>query len=278
MTDQWGAVMSRNVAFVLPTLILSLTADSICIPLVPVPPLQLFLLAGQSNMAGRGTVEPEDRVPHPRVWVLNRQEEWMAAVDPLHFDKRIAGVGPGRSFGIALANAEASANIGLVPVAVGGSPISAWAPGAVHSQTGSKPYDDAIRRIRVAKAAGEFKAFLWHQGENDSGETATPDYEARLTTLIGRLRAEVNDAALPVLIGQLGRFADAPWGASRSEIDGVHRKLARELPNVVFVSSVGLVHKGDRVHFDSASARELGRRYAEAYQAIKRKTSGDLHR
>ena len=34
------------------------------------------------------------------------------------------------------------------------------------------------------------------------------------------------------------------------------------------VSSDGLVHKGDRVHFDSASARELGRRYAEAYRAL----------
>jgi len=62
--------MTRNFAFVVPTLILALTAGSICDQRPPVPPLQLFLLAGQSNMAGRGTVEPEDRVPHPRVWLL----------------------------------------------------------------------------------------------------------------------------------------------------------------------------------------------------------------
>jgi hypothetical protein len=269
--------MIRYLAFVLSTLILSLTLDS-SRKLAPVPPLQLFLLAGQSNMAGRGTIEPEDRVPHPRVWVLDKQERWVAAVDPLHFDKPIAGVGPGRSFGIALADAQPGANIGLVPVAVGGSSIAAWEPAAVHSQTGSKPYDDAIERIRAVKAAGDLKAILWHQGENDSGEVATPDYEARLTTLIARLRAEVKNPALPVLIGQLGRFADAPWSASRTTIDAAHRRIALEIPNVAFVSSDRLVHKGDRVHFDSASARELGRRYAEAYRAMLQKTPADPHR
>ena len=64
-------------------------------------------------------------------------------------------------------------------VAVRGSPISVWAPARCNSQTGSKPYDDAFKRIRAAKMAGEFKSVLWHQGESDSGEAATPDYEAR---------------------------------------------------------------------------------------------------
>jgi hypothetical protein len=269
--------MIRTLAFLLATLMFSLTADLNGTRFQSSPKLQLFLLAGQSNMAGRGTVEPEDRRPHPRVWSLERQEQWVPAVEPLHFDKPIAGVGPGRSFGIAVADAEPGANIGLVPVAVGGSPIAAWEPGAVHAQTGSKPYNDAIRRIRVAKQSGEFKAILWHQGENDSCAAATPDYEAKLTTLIGRLRTELQNPALPVLIGQLGRFADAPWSESRATIDAVHQRIARELPNVAFVSSSGLVHKGDRVHFDSASARELGRRYADAYRAMQ-ETSGRFDR
>jgi hypothetical protein len=41
--------------------------------------------------------------------------------------------------------------------------------------------------------------------------------------------------------------------------------------NVAFVSSADLVDKGDGVHFDSASARMLGRRYAEAYWSITRR-------
>ena len=58
----------------------------------------LFLLAGQSNMAGRGDVEEQDRVPHPRVFMLTKNNEWKPAVDPLHFDKSVAGVGLGKTF------------------------------------------------------------------------------------------------------------------------------------------------------------------------------------
>lgn len=91
----------------------------------------MFLLAGQSNMAGRGTVTPQDRTPHPRVLMLNQAGEWVPAVDPMHFDKPVAGVGPGRTFGIAIAEANPGVTIGLIPCAVGGSPIDAWQPGVL---------------------------------------------------------------------------------------------------------------------------------------------------
>ena len=66
----------------------------------------LFLLAGQSNMAGRGVVEEQDRVVHPRVFTLSKDNTWVPAVDPIHFDKSVAGVCLGRTFGIALAEAN----------------------------------------------------------------------------------------------------------------------------------------------------------------------------
>ena len=34
---------------------------------------QLFLLVGQSNMAGRGVVEEQDKTPHPRVLMLSKE-------------------------------------------------------------------------------------------------------------------------------------------------------------------------------------------------------------
>ena len=46
--------------------------------------LDLFLLVGQSNMAGRGKVEPADQIINPRIWVLNQEQKWSPAVDPLH--------------------------------------------------------------------------------------------------------------------------------------------------------------------------------------------------
>ena len=237
----------------------------------PAPPLDLFLLAGQSNMAGRGVVEAEDRVPNPRVWMLNRSAQWAPAVEPMHFDKPVAGVGPGRSFGIAIAGTNPTMRVGLVPVAVGGSPIAAWMPGVTHTQTGTKPYDDALNRIRVAKNMGEFKAVLWHQGESDASVESAPGYESSLRSVIERLRSDLGNPAIPVLIGQLGRFAGTPWTTLQNQVDAAHRRLASDMRNVAFVSSADLVDQGDGVHFDSASARTLGRRYAEAYWAMTRR-------
>src|SRR4051794_37353264 len=74
----------------------------------------VVLLVGQSNMAGRGVVTAEDRVPVPQVWMLDRAGAWVPAVDPMHFDKPSAGVGPGRTFGIELAR-NTHHDVGLVP-------------------------------------------------------------------------------------------------------------------------------------------------------------------
>ena len=93
----------------------------------------LYLLVGQSNMAGRGRVAAEDRKPLPRVVSFSKEGTWVPAVDPLHFDKpRVVGVGLGRSFAIEVAGKNPAVTIGLVPCAVGGSPISSWEPGGFH--------------------------------------------------------------------------------------------------------------------------------------------------
>lgn len=48
-------------------------------------------------MAGRGTLEEQDRTPHSRVFMLSKEGQWVKAVDPLHFDKLAAGVGLGKT-------------------------------------------------------------------------------------------------------------------------------------------------------------------------------------
>jgi hypothetical protein len=229
--------------------------------------LQIFLLAGQSNMAGRGTVEARDSVVEPRVLRLDPGMRWVPAVDPLHWDKpAIVGVGPGRAFGLALARHDRNARIGLVPAAVGGSPISSWEPGAVDSATRTHPYDDAMARLRVAtRGGGRVRAILWHQGESDATPERSVVYADKLRALIARFRADVGDPALPFLIGQLGEFGGRPWTADTRRIDSVHRAIAASVPNVAFVSAAGLRDKGDALHFDAAAARELGERYAAAY-------------
>jgi hypothetical protein len=233
------------------------------------PRMQLVLLAGQSNMAGRGYVEAEDKVPNAHVLMLDSTGRWVPAVDPVHFDKPVAGVGPGRAFALALAARDTAAVIGLVPTAVGGTSITSWVPGGYDAATKTHPYDDALRRIAVARSAGSFVAILWHQGESDSNARGVAEHEARLRELIGRLRAATGAPNAPFLIGELGRFAEKPWTPERAAIDSIHRLVASSTPSARYVSSEGLGHRGDTLHFSAPAARELGRRYAAAYLTLR---------
>lgn len=225
--------------------------------------LDLYLLIGQSNMAGRGEVASQDRKPHRRVWTLDAENQWVPAVDPIHFDKKQAGVGPGRTFGIEMAETDRSVQIGLIPCAVGGTSIRLWKPGGFDKKTQTHPYDDMLARMRAAQENGTLKGILWHQGESDGkmGERGT--YQAALIELIERIRAECENPNLPFLIGQLGQFEGRPWSEGRRRVDAAHRTIAAQVPYVEFVRSEGLEDKGDRTHFSAAAARALGERFAQ---------------
>lgn len=225
--------------------------------------LHLYLLIGQSNMAGRGTVEAEDKKPHPRVLMLDKSGNWVPAVDPLHWDKAAAGTGLGKTFGIEMAEHDPSVTIGLIPCAHGGSPIDSWQPGVFYPPTKGHPWDDMITRTNLALKSGVLKGILWHQGESDSGspETAAA-YEGKLHDLIKQVRTAFDAEKVPFVCGQMGQFPEAPWDAPHKLVDKAHRELPSKVTLAGFASSEGLKHRGDKVHFDTASYRELGRRYA----------------
>ena len=229
------------------------------------PPLWLFVLAGQSNMAGRGEVEEIDRTPHPRVFALTSVMEWAPAKEPLHFDKPdIVGVGPGFAFGKALAEKYPDVRIGLIPTAVGGSSIRAWQPHTIHEQTGAYPWDDSLYRTwRVlATTEGELKGIIWHQGESDAADYRD-QYEDALVDLVERFRAEYQDPELPFVAGELADF----YHQNREGGDVINtaiNALPGRLGNTAVVGFKEATSKPDGTHFDAASERELGRRYAAA--------------
>ncbi|HEQ60239.1 MAG TPA: hypothetical protein ENN74_01370, partial [Firmicutes bacterium] len=260
--------LKRAVALVIFALLSSLAAAETVDRLPERESFHLFLLVGQSNMAGRGIVEEQDRAPHPRVLTLTKEGQWAVAVDPIHFDKPVAGVGLGRTFGLMLAEENPEVTIGLIPCAVGGSAIAAWRPGAKWEQTGAYPYDDALRRTRRALQDGVLKGILWHQGESDSKPERAEAYPCALEELIERFRTDLSAPEVPFLIGQLGQFPDKPWDEGTKAVDEAQRAIAGSAPNAAFVSSDGLTCNKDGVHFDAPSLREFGRRYAEAYRAM----------
>ncbi len=225
----------------------------------PDPNFQLYILIGQSNMAGRGPITSELKdESNPRVLMLNKDLQWVLAKHPLHFDKpKAVGVGPGLAFGIKMAEAAPNLKIGLIPCAVGGTPIGHWMPGAYDPATNTHPYDDAVTRIREAMKSGVIKGVIWHQGESDSDPEKAKNYLVQLNQLIIRIRAVVGDANLPFIVGELGRYR-----AAYANINVELAKLPATVPFTAVATSEGLVHKGDTTHFDGASAEQLGKRFA----------------
>jgi hypothetical protein len=233
----------------------------------PDPNFHLYILIGQSNMAGRGIISDEFKNEgKANVLMLNKTNEWIPAKHPLHFDKpNIAGVGPGLAFGISMsADVKKRVRIGLVPAAVGGTPIEEWVPGAYDKATDTHPYDDALIRIKEAMKSGVIKGVIWHQGEGNSSAEKAPLYLAQLKSLIERIRAEVGNPTLPVVVGELGQYRD-----NYKYINDVLAKVSDSIPYTALATSEGLIHKGDGTHFDAISAQKFGLRFAEQMKKLQ---------
>ena len=101
----------------------------------------------------------------------------------------------------------------------------------------------------------ELRGLVWHQGESDSGLSATV-YKERLKEFIAAIRSDLGKPELPVVIGEL---IQSSYATTR----GAQRLAAAETPQAAFVSSVGLKGDSTTIHFDTTGQMELGRRYAE---------------
>lgn len=252
-------------------LLLALISLSVLGQRKPDPNFHLYLLMGQSNMAGRGLIEGEFVTEgDPRVFTLTKANEWTHAKHPLHWEKpnpNGSAVGPGLAFGISMAkDAKKNVKIGLVPCAVGGSSIEEWDPGAYKAVNNTHPYDDAIVRINIAKKAGIIKGIIWHQGEANSTPERSPGYLEKLKIFVERIRNAVGDPNLPFILGEIGRDG---FRESYKIINAELQKVPGMIHNTALASSEGLVHKGDSVHFDSPSAQKFGMRYAEKMKEVQ---------
>lgn len=225
--------------------------------------MDVFLLMGQSNMAGRGLLEDVEAIRDERIRAF-RDHRWSAAREPLHDDRPGAGVGLAMSFARRVLAAGACGQAGLVPCAVGSTPLQRWLPGA-------DLYQRAVSLAREAARDGTVKAVLWHQGEQDSRtEADASTYCRRFVGMVQALRAELDDPALPVVVGELGEFlSQRPEFTHFRTVNAELRKASETLSACACVGSRDLTHKGDSLHFDALSLRRFGERYAQAYLGLQ---------
>ncbi|ONI33515.1 hypothetical protein PRUPE_1G430100 [Prunus persica] len=235
----------------------------------------IFILAGQSNMAGRGgvvndtvtgiatwdgVVPPECR-PNPSILRLSADLTWIEAREPLHADidaKKTNGIGPGMAFAKAILVANrsgASGVIGLVPCAVGGTNITHWA-------RGSFLYNQMIRRAKAAlNNGGTIRALLWYQGESDTANREdAKSYKNRVETFFGDVRLDLQSPALPIIQVALASGEEAAF------IDIVREaQLGVDFLNVRTVDAKGLPLEPDGLHLTTPAQVRLGQMLAAAY-------------
>jgi len=239
--------------------------------------LDLFLLMGQSNMKGRG-VMPEEPKRDPRLRMMHlRNDSWYLARHPLHLtgDPQTfrghdnAGVGPGLAFAETLVANDPTRAIGLIPCAVGGSPIRLWGKGA-------RLYDTALRRAQLAvkmtaPTRARIRGVIWLQGEADANLEGLHGHEAKLLQLVDDLRADLRLPELPFIACTIGEMGDEGRLAGQIAMNRILLSLPAKRAQTACVDARDLTtHIGDRVHFDSAAQNEIGRRFAASLAALQR--------
>ena len=237
--------------------------------------VRLFILAGQSNMSGRGELDTEARKPVPGAFLFGNDYRWRPLREPSDSPEGqvdrvskdpVAGVSPARSFAEAVRNARPKQVIGMIPCAKGGSSLAEWQP----SRHETTLYGSCLKRIAAVRPVGRVAGLLFFQGETDALTSPTPassradmEWGTRFEVLVRRWRSDVGRPNLPVVFAQIGSL-----GADSSRFSNwtaVQRSQARvQLPLVRMIRTKGLSLR-DAVHYTSTGYRAIGKRFAEAW-------------
>lgn len=253
----------------------------------------IVLCAGQSNMAGRGTLDAMFDMADSRVWQFGCDpataqaayyRKIFSGADPLHMAEGIATgkTGPATSFARAYAaSTPTNRRVLLIPLAEGGTALVGgstpkWAPG----NPGGTRYENAITQTNLAITAAKaiypnsrVVGAIWVQGENDAINNITQAvYAAALKSLIAGWRARITGAAdMWFVMGGMVPEQIANFPVSYGAIVAAQQQVAAEVDKCAYVPGpTGFAATSDTIHYKSEGSRILGGRMALAVAAAKR--------
>lgn len=238
----------------------------------------VFILAGESNMSGRGAatdLSDAERTPDAAIRRYGNDGRWQDALDPLDdaAGQPQAGVGPGLFFARAL-RLETRRVIALVPCIRGDSPISDWSSGGGPDTL----YPDTLYRACVARAratGGRLAGILWYQGETDAGKPRdfASAWYIGFARLIRAFRRDLAAPHLPVAFVQIADAPGPPDGSRRYPSWGLiqQQQARRPIGCTTMVSATGLPIEDDRLHLTTAAQRVLGAKLAGAIDTLIRR-------
>lgn len=240
----------------------------------------IYLCFGQSNMAGAGDIEAQDRTVDSRFQFMKPQDcsaqnqyagNWYPAVPPLWGCS--GGIGPADYFGRTMVeNLPDNVRVGVVVVGVPGCKIELFGKTGfdgldtynnVPAQYNGSAYAWLLDLARNAQQDGVIKGFLVHQGESNTGDS---DWPEKVKNVYDNLIVDLglNSEETPLLAGEL--LYQSEGGACWS-----HNTIIANLPNVLpnsYVISASDLPGKDQYHFNSEGNRTFGTRYAEQMLAL----------
>ena len=206
----------------------------------------------------------------------------------------MAGLNPNKAFTPAVTKEFGKANVIVVKDAQGGQPIRRWykqwkpAKGDVPKATGDL-YDRLMKKVDAAVKGEKFTTvtFVWMQGERDAREKHGEVYAASLKGLIAQLAEDLGRKDINFVIGRLSDFDMGDkkyphWTTVRK----AQVKVAEADPRGAWVDTDdlndGVNKKGKQIkndlHYSVDGYQILGKRFAEkAIDLITQKPNKAIH-
>lgn len=221
-------------------------------------PIPILILAGQSNMVGRG--EPVSEGTGPVAGLMQwDNDRWEAAADPLGPANEEQGVGPGMTLGIeVLSHLPPGSTLGLIMCARGESSIGNW-------QSGGDLYQQCKHFVK--KAGGHVIGIAFLQGEKEAGldGPAGPDRWGKTFPKVEQ-QFQRDFGPVPFVLGQIGNVALPNAQAVRD----VQAAAAVGHGEISLVPSADLPMT--YVHYTLDAYKQLGTRFGQAWYSLFLKT------
>lgn len=246
------------------------------------PNFYIYLCFGQSNMEGAARPEPQDLQGVSQRFLLmpavddpqrgRKMGEWCQALPPLC--RPNTGLTPVDYFGRTLTeNLPENIRVGVIHVAIGGIRIEGFMPDEIPNYIktapgwmigmlkayNDNPYERLVTLAKKAQKDGVIKGVLMHQGESNTGD---PEWANKVQNVYDHLLGDLQlkPEEVPLLAGEVVQAnGEGQCIAMNKQID----ELPKTLHTSQVISSTGCSNGPDKLHFDAAGYRELGRRYGE---------------
>ena len=237
-------------------------------------PIKVFLLGGQSNMAGAGQVadlKPPYGEPFSKVRIWDSRAKKWAPLSAKVVNKK-GRFGPEISFGHAIAAALPGEDIRLVKYAVGGTALhNDWAPTKGRQYVGfMNTAKAAMADLDAAGTEYEIAGMLWLQGESDAAERKAETYEKNLTAFIAHMRTQFKTPEMPFIIARVLNEYGGKTGQAKIVRDA-QVKVAKKVKNVACFDTDDcpivdpVKNKG---HYNAVGLIEIGKRFVAGYKEI----------